>query len=72
MVNTFDSQIEAAETVAGQRIGSALKNDGIRLEGFHNFCDYGYEYRLVTVVVHAVAKGNVHSIVFPFAGADIL
>ena len=69
---TFERQIETTESITGQRIRTALQNDGVRLIRFHHFADHRFENRFVTIVVDSFAQGKVHCVVFASTRTDVL
>ena len=63
---TFEGEIEAAEPVTAQRIGSALKHNCARLVHLHHFRHHWLEDLLIRLIIDTVSEWEVHSIVFPF------
>ena len=69
---TFQREIETTKSVARQRIGPALKNDGVGLVGFHHFAHHWLEDCLIGIIVDAIAQREIHRIVFAPSSADVL
>ena len=67
-----DSEVKTAEPVSSERVRSALEDNRRGLERLHHFANDRHENTLVRVVVHAIAKRDVYSIIFAFASANIL
>ena len=68
----LDGEIEAAQSVSGQRVRPALQHHRARVVKLH---DFGHDRRknlLVTGVVHAVAEREIDGVVLALAGADVI
>ena len=64
-------EVEAPESVSGEGVGSALKDDGARLEDVHHFGDEGLEEGVVGVVVDAVVQRHVERVVLAALETDV-
>ena len=68
----LEGQVEAAETVAAERVGSALEDDRRGLVGLHDLGHDRHEDVLVGLVVDAVAQREVDRVVLALARANVL
>lgn len=68
----LDSDIEASQSISGQGIGSALKNNRRRLIAFHDFRHDGDKCVLVAFIIDAVSHGEVDGVVFASTGSNVL
>ena len=66
-----DAEVEATEPIPGQRVGTALQNDGTGGEALHDLADDGTEDGAEGVVVHAVVEGEVDGVVLPVGVAHV-
>ena len=69
---TFQREIETTKPVARQRIGPALKNDGVGLVGFHHFAHHWLEDGFVGIIVDSIAQREINRIVFAPSSTDVL
>lgn len=65
-------QIEAAQPVSGERICSALHQDGFGLEHIENLFNDGLENVLILFIIHALTQWEIYAVVGPFAFSDVV
>jgi hypothetical protein len=65
------AEVEASKSIAGQRVGTALEDDGLGLVELHDVLDDGLKDGLVRLVVDAVAEREVDRVVLAAADADV-
>jgi hypothetical protein len=82
-MNTFHTQVEAAQFISGKTVCSTLQDNGARTIPFHDLADNGLEnafiserqsllmVRRVRFIVDAVAQREIDSIVFTNSNAVI-
>lgn len=64
-------EIEATQSVTGQRVGTTLQNDSCRSIHLHNFAHYWLEDELVGMIIHAVLKRYVDRVVLALLVAGV-
>ena len=69
---TFEGEVEAAEPVSGKRVGPTLENDGRWSVDLHHLGHDRFEDHLISLVVDAVAKWKVDSIVLALLSTHVL
>jgi hypothetical protein len=67
-----DGEIEAAESIARQTVGAALKHHGLRIEKLHHGPNDGLKNGVVAVVVDSVVERHVHRVVFALSDSHVL
>ena len=68
---TLQGEIEAAEAVSGERVCSALQDDGAGLVKLHHPRHHRHEDPLVAHVVNSVTEWEVEAVVLPTACSDV-
>lgn len=65
------AQIEAAKTITRQTVTTALEDNSLRLEVFHDGADDGLEDGAVGIVVDSIAKGEVDGIILARSDTNV-
>mmetsp|Transcript_6128 Transcript_6128/g.20644 ORF Transcript_6128/g.20644 Transcript_6128/m.20644 type:complete len:351 (+) Transcript_6128:838-1890(+) len=68
----FDGEVEAAESVAAERVRAGLKHHRVRLVHLHHLAHDGLEELLVGEIVNPVFERHVHGVVLARAVAQVL
>mmetsp|Transcript_21127 Transcript_21127/g.35286 ORF Transcript_21127/g.35286 Transcript_21127/m.35286 type:complete len:256 (-) Transcript_21127:392-1159(-) len=69
---TLDREIEAAETVSGKRICSALHDDGLRFVNLDDLGDDGLEDAFVRFVIDSIFQWEVDRVILALSDSNIL
>ena len=69
---TLQRQVETSQAIAGQRIGSALQNDGLWVILFHDQSHHFTEDIYKCRVIDSITEWNIHTIPFSQSNTNIL